>query len=41
MTTMDMVILVGFGVPLVLLAGAFFVLVTWLQVNEELAHNNA
>lgn len=41
MTTMDMVILVGFGVPIVLLTGAFFVLATWLQVSEDAAHSKA
>lgn len=41
MTMMEMAILVGFGVPIVLLTGAFVVLATWLQVNEEMAHSNA
>lgn len=39
MTMVEMAILVGFGVPIVLLTGAFIVLATWLQVNEELAHS--
>ena len=37
MTTMEMVVLVGFGVPIVLLTGAFLVLATWIQVSEECA----
>lgn len=41
MTMVEMAILVGFGVPIVLLTGAFIVLATWLQVNEELAHSKA
>lgn len=41
MTMMEMAILVGFGVPIVLLTGAFVVLATWLQVNEEVAHSKA
>jgi len=35
MSVMEMVILVGLGIPLVVLTGAFLVLVTWLQVCEE------
>ena len=35
MGVMEMVILVGLIVPLVVLTGAFLVLVTWLQVCEE------
>lgn len=38
MSMIEMAILLGFGIPLVLLTGLFIVLMTWLQVNEELAH---
>ena len=37
MSMIEMAILLGFGIPLVLLTGAFLVLVTWLQVCEESA----
>ena len=37
MTTVEMAILVGFGVPIVLLTALFMVLVTWLQVSENTA----
>ena len=41
MTRVEMAILVGFGVPIVLLTGAFIVLATWLQINDELSHSKA
>ena len=41
MTMVEMAILVGFGVPIVLLTGAFIVLATWLQINDELNHSKA
>ena len=41
MTMVEMAILMGFGVPIVLLTGAFIVLATWVQVNEEMAHSKA
>ena len=44
MSFMEMVILVGLGIPLVMLTGTFLVLVTWLQVCEETgrhAHSEA
>lgn len=37
MNLMETAILLGMGIPLVLLTGAFLVLVTWLQVCEESA----
>ena len=41
MTMVEMAILVGFGVPIVLLTGAFIELATWLQINDELNHSKA
>ena len=35
MSAMEMMMLIFFGLPLVLLVCAFVVLATWMQVNEE------
>ena len=37
MNTMEMTMMIFFGLPLVLLVCAFVVLATWMQVSEEQA----
>lgn len=34
MSTMEMVVLLGFGLPIALLVCAFVIMATWMQVNE-------
>lgn len=41
MSFMETALLLGMGIPLVLLTGAFLVLVTWLQVCEDTAGSKA
>ena len=41
MSFTEMAILVGLGLPLVMLTGAFLVMVTWLQVCEQTAGSEA
>ena len=41
MNTMEMMMMIFFGLPLVLLVCAFVILATWMQVTEEQAQQHS